>query len=181
MGTKYKNFNYLDQLKDTTIDLNDYLERFSTDRYEIKFNNYQPVVATVANIFEQYDLIQNFKDKASSFVTYKIKDKELIEDVAIKYYGSEDFWWVVALFNDINNPLVDWPKSEDQINYLVDLYLENENAFSKEGYYKILFDLNEQQRIIEVLKPEQMYDLVNQFRTTIIAQKKQTANFTIKL
>ena len=45
------------------------------------------------------------------FVQYDIKDYETPETVADSLYGSPEYHWVVLMFNDILNPLFEWPLS----------------------------------------------------------------------
>lgn len=164
----YTNYAFTDQLIDTTINLNAYIERYSDDRFELVLNNRQPVEATVKNIFEHSDLINQFKEKGSTFFIYYVEDGELPEDIAIKFYGSEDFWWAVILFNEIQNVMTDWPLTNTQLITLKDLYSTAEDAYSAEGYFELLSDWNEGRRKIEVLKTQHLYELITQFKSRLI-------------
>lgn len=175
------NFNFLDQLSDTKINLNVYLTKHSTDDYEFKFNNDQPIEASLKNIFSYYYLVSDFKEQGAAYITHKIKEGELPEDISIKYYDTEDFWWLIVAFNNIKNPLTEWPLTGDQINYMVDLYLEKENKYSKEGYFELIFDANENSRDIEILKKEQAYQLIAKFKSVILQDKISNDNFTLDL
>ena len=174
----YLNYAFTDQLKDTTINLNAYIEKWSDDRFTLNLNNMQPVEATVKNIFEHADLIDQFKSKGGSFIIHNVEDGELPEDLAIQYYGSEDFWWAIVLFNDIHNVFTDWPLTNDQLMNLRDLYTTNEDKFSAEGYYELLFDWNENRRKMEVLKVDQLYELIEQFKSRVYSE---TLNVNINL
>ncbi len=166
----YENFCYLDTLKDTTIDFTAYLEYFSDDTYTLEFSNSQPAIATLVNLFEKYTVIEDFKDKNASFTIHNIQEGELPEDVAIDYYGSEDFWWVILLFNDIQNPLTEWPLTVEQIQYLVDVYVEKENRYTYDAYYNLIFDWNENKRRVEVLTNDQLAAFILQFQQELVTQ-----------
>lgn len=161
------NFSWFDQLKDTTINFEKYIETFSTATYTIEFRNEQPVIATVANLFEKLDLVNDFKERGTSFIRYNIKEGELPEDVANTVYDSIDFWWVVLIFNGITNPLTQWPMRDEAIHYLADNLLTIENKYSRDTYYDLLFEQNEKLRVIDVLNPEQLNDLIFQYEDNI--------------
>lgn len=177
----FKNYSFLDQIKDVEIDLTDYLTRFSDSIHTLKFSNLQPVVATIKNIFEKQQLVKDYKEKGASFILHQIIDGELPEDVAIQYYDSEDFWWVVLLFNDIQSPLTEWPLTEDQMEYIANIKVEKENKYTKDAYKQLLFENNESKRSIEILKPAQLMDLISQFRNKFVEEENQTRNFTITI
>ena len=177
----YKNFNYIDQLSNTVVDLTEYLESFSDDNYSLKLSNRQPVKATVRNIFERLTLVQQFKEKGGSFRTYQILENELPEDVAIKFYGSEDFWWIVTLWNEIENPLTQWPMTEEQLNYLADVFYAKENKYTRKTYYDLFFDKNESLREIEVLNSTQVQKLISIIRNSILFSDSTGNTFKIRV
>lgn len=178
---KYKNFNFTDQLQNTTIDLTDYLTKFSDSNYTLELRNAQPVIATVANLFEKLTLVENFKEKGAQFRLYRVRDRELPEDVAIKFYGSEDFWWAVCLWNDIQSPMTQWPLTEEQLNFLADTYSTIEDKYPRDTYFNLLVDRNEDIREIEILAPAQLQELVFQLRNSVIAEDSLGNRFKIRL
>ena len=179
----YKNFSFLDQFQDVEIDFTKYLEEFSDEVYNLEFSNNQPAVITIKNLFEQSDIVSDYKDRGASFVLHNIKEKELVEDIAIQYYGSEDFWWVICSFNGIQNPLTEWPMTDEQIHYIIDdILVTKEDKYSKEGYFKLLDNMNERRRSIEVLKRIQLPELIFQFRNAILTEPNKFGNqFTIRI
>jgi len=174
----YPNYSFTDQLIDTTINLNAYITKYSDDRFTLNLNNKQPVIATVKNIFEHADLIDQFKEKGGTFLVHYVQEGELPEDLAIKYYGSEDFWWAIVLFNDMHNGFTDWPLTNDQLITLRDLYSSIEDKYSSDGYYTLLFDWNENRRKVEVLKIEHLYELIEQFKSRVFTN---TLNVNLNL
>lgn len=178
----YKTFSYLDQFPDIEIDLTRYIEKFDED-----FSNIQPVKTSYKNLFEQFHLIEDFLNRGATFEAFEIKEGQTVESVSAEKYGTIDLWWVVLLFNNIKNPFTEWVLKESQLVYLSDLLHEKENKFSKQGYYDILFNSNEQRRVINILKKEQVYELIDQFISTItnkeVNQTQTTSdnNFSIIL
>ena len=57
------------------------------------------------------------------YYSYTVKENERAEDVALDYYGSVDFVWLVYMANNIIDPYYEWPMDGQTFNdYLVDKY-----------------------------------------------------------
>ena len=171
----------MDQLQDTTVDLTAYLSKFSDSNYTLELRNAQPVVATIKNLFEKLTLIETFKERNAQFRLYRILDRELPEDVAIKFYGSEDFWWAIMLWNEIQSPLTEWPLTEEQLNFMADTLVTLEDKYPRATYYNLLVDRNEDIREIEILAPNQLQELIFQLRNSILAEDSKGNRFKIRL
>lgn len=55
------------------------------------------------NIWRTYS-INTTNANIKYFETYKLEDNDWWENIAFKYYGNVNLWWVIAMFNNINNP-----------------------------------------------------------------------------
>jgi hypothetical protein len=171
----------MDQLQDTTIDLTAYLNKFKDSNYTLELRNAQPVVSTIKNLFEKLTLIENFKQRNAKFRLYRVQDREMPEDVAIKWYGSEDFWWAIMLWNEIQSPLTEWPLTEEQLNFLADTYVTIEDKYPRQTYYNLLASRNEDIRQIELLDSNQLQELIFQFRNSVIAEDTKGNRFKIRI
>lgn len=40
----------------------------------------------------------------TEFVTHKVVNRDTLNSLALKYYNNPTFWWVIAYFNDIQDP-----------------------------------------------------------------------------
>lgn len=179
-----RNYSWLDQLKDTTIDFEKYIKTFSTATYTIEFSNRQPIVATIKNLFEKLDLIDDFKQRGTAFFVHNVTDGELPEDVSKRFYGTIDFWWVILVFNQITNPFTQWPMKDEALQYLSDEYLRIENKYPRDIYYSLLFEQNEKLRKLDILKPRQLQDLIFQYKNSVVADDSLNVinkQFTITL
>jgi len=168
----YENFSYFEQFSDMEIDLSRLLSYFSTDEYELKFDNTQPVIVKVKNLFEQFKIINNFKNDISTFNNYDIVDGERVETVSYKFYDTVDYWWIIYIFNEIKNPFFDWPLTESQIINLADTLSTSERRFPKDVYYNLIFDENEKRRNIIIPKKEMLSNIVWAFRSEIKEKRK---------
>lgn len=43
-------------------------------------------------------------DKSVSYVAHKLKDTDTLDSLALKYYNNPTYYWVIAFFNDIQDP-----------------------------------------------------------------------------
>ena len=173
MTTEYTYFNYLDQFVDINIDTSNVLNNF-TDK--IEFSNDQPLKVTLKNLFEQTQIIDSYKTKITLFQKYQIQDDEKIEYVSYKLYGIVDYWWVIAIFNGINNIFNEWPKNNEQLYYLANKLANEERKYSYDMYYNMLFQKNEEKRNILVLKQQYILDLVWEFRKFILQYNKNNVS-----
>lgn len=168
---KYQNLSYFDQFKDMEIDLSEYLTKLSSDEYKYEFSNIQPATCTVKNLFEQFRIIDQYKKSAAAFLRYSIKDGERLDNISYRFYETVDFWWLIALFNDIRNPFYDLPLNEQQIIELSEKLAEEEGKYPQKTYYKLIFEANETKRQIYIPRPGYVADIVWEFRKAIMAGK----------
>ncbi len=97
-----------------------YFEQFPQMLYDIKGNNKYKLVP---DIFRRIKVSNKIKDNITLLESYDVSDGEKPEDVAFKMYGDTEFFWVVCMINNIENPYYDWPLSNLQFeNYMKDKY-----------------------------------------------------------
>jgi len=106
-------------------------------------------------------------------------DGELPEDVAAKFYGIKEAWWIIFFFNGLKNAFTDWPLSGEQILYLTDLLVTKENKYSRDGYFVLLSDANEAKSRLEILDKTQVPNLINQFRQSIKDSKQRATDTSV--
>ena len=113
-----------------------YFDRFPLIRYDISKNGSERLVT---DILRRIAFRDRLITQASLFNDYAVKDGETPEMVAERIYGSPSFHWIVLLFNEIIDPYLEWPMSDNQ---LID-YLD------KKYPGKALFLLNETGNFLE--------------------------------
>ncbi len=52
-----------------------------------------------------YGLLSQLRDD-KEYVEHKIMERDTLESLAFKYYGRPDYYWVIAMFNNINDSFV---------------------------------------------------------------------------
>lgn len=59
------------------------------------------------------------------FLPYTVKQGERPEDIALLYYGSVDYTWLILLANNIIDPYLEWHLSDDDFDqYIMSKYAE---------------------------------------------------------
>lgn len=131
---------------------------------------------------------QKDKENADVYLIYHIKDGESAHGIADRIYDDEQLYWIILMFNDIINPISQWPMStrtlEDYINR------KYKNPDSLHHYESIKtgarvdhthpqhdrrgvtnreyeYEKNESKRKIKIPLPNYVSDLVNQKRQLI--------------
>jgi hypothetical protein len=83
----------------------------------------------LTNIISRFSFEQSFKDNASIFYEYEIRDGDTPEIIAGKIYGDSEKHWMILNFNDIIDPNYDWPLEQRTLSKFIDAkYIANANT-----------------------------------------------------
>lgn len=163
---KYENaeiFSYFDQFMEYQVDLTPYLKNFSTSAHSLKFSNKQPNNITIRDIFTKVIVEIDYKKYASNFETYSIKDNEDIFSICYRKYNKIDYWWIIFVLNNIQDPLRDWPFMHEEVIKLASILYEKEGKYTLDAYYNLLFERNEKKRIIILPDMSTIREMLTQF------------------
>lgn len=83
----------MDTLKNKMYAKFDYLSRYTNTPYYYDTLNDRQVCGIGTNL-----------KTTSEFVTHVVKSNDTLHSLALKYYNNPTFWWVIAYFNDIQDP-----------------------------------------------------------------------------
>jgi hypothetical protein len=75
----------------------------------------------MTNILVRSSFLREITENSAIFYEYEIKDGETPEVIASKLYGDPKRFWIVLLFNKLNNPLYDFPLT----NLELDSFIQN--------------------------------------------------------
>jgi hypothetical protein len=177
-----------------------YFSKLPLTTYELNSNT-----TVVRDILTRVAFISEYKPYSDLYNNYFIMDGETPQSVALKFYKSTSYHWVVLLFNEIHNPLFDWPLNQLTLtNRIIDFYGEavanetrhyemdgvivGEYKEFKQGitwippenpgvadnleYTNITFmdyenRLNDEKRVIKIMRPELLGDFVAQFEESM--------------
>jgi hypothetical protein len=82
-------------------------------------------VNLVTNIMTRFKFENKFKENTVVYYDYVISDGETPEMIADKFYGSSERHWIILNLNDIINPYLDWPMSENSLIRFIDKKYES--------------------------------------------------------
>jgi len=94
---------------------------------------------TMTNIVTRTYLISQTAKEPLLYYEYSLKDSDLPEIVANKYYGAPEQFWLLSLSNQSKflDPQWDWPLTLQNFNlYLTDKYGSVSNAISEIHHYE---------------------------------------------
>lgn len=83
----------MDTLKNKTYANFDYLSRYTNTPYYYDTLRDRHVYGIGTNI-----------KTTTEFVTHIVRSNDTLSSLALKYYNNPTFWWVIAYFNDIQDP-----------------------------------------------------------------------------
>ena len=138
-------------------------------------------VASRNNLFERTELEK-----------YTITDGDTPENLAYRYYGSTQYYWVILLCNDIVDPREDWPKSQSALldfvtkkygdegvneihhyNNLEGLHVDYDPVAYANGdqvalsNYDYEFEINDSKRNIVLLRNNRLIQFVDHYQRLI--------------
>jgi len=72
--------------------------------------------------------------------------------------------------------------TEEQVNYIVDTYYEKENKFSRDGYYRLVFTKNEDNKKLRILSKRDLDKFIETI-DNMVTSKELSNNpaFTIQI
>lgn len=114
--------------------------------YDLTGDPNQVTAQTVTNITKRVAFIKDLQSQASLYYDYVIKQHDTPENIADRYYGSPEYFWIVLLFNTIMDPELDWPKTDKILSqFIIDKYgLSHINDAHHYELVVEIFDVNSQ-------------------------------------
>ena len=102
----------------------------------------------IADFWNAYQITNEFKSQSELFETYKTSDQERWDLIAQQFCEERELWWLIALFNDIEDP------------------------------FAIYFDLDVPQSIkqLRILRPENVPLVLNEIRDRLLALEVKRLN-----
>ena len=77
----------------------------------------------VTNLLRRVQMKKGLKESAALFDLYDIMGEDTPESVSEQYYGDQQYYWIILLFNDVKDRFYDWPLTAGQFEkYVQDKY-----------------------------------------------------------
>lgn len=85
----------MDKLKNKTFQQYDYTCRYTGVPYYYNTEDQKYIYGLSSNMI-----------KDISWVAHKVKQEDTLDSLALNYYNNPTLWWVVAFYNDIQDPFI---------------------------------------------------------------------------
>jgi hypothetical protein len=73
----------------------------------------------VKNIFTRVKMLDSIINNIDVYYTYQVKDSDTPQNIAYKYYGSAERYWIILFTNQIIDPYYQWPLNLDVFNQTI--------------------------------------------------------------
>ncbi len=83
----------MDRLKDKKYKQFEYVCRYTAFPYYYHTEDKKFVYGTTAHI-----------DKNISYLIHKVRQEDTLDSLSLLYYGRPDYYWIIADYNDIQDP-----------------------------------------------------------------------------
>jgi len=112
-----------------------YFNNFKGMTYTLEANTIPNQVLT--NVLARVAFREGLISDAHLFYPYQVKESDSPEIIAHKLYGSPHDYWIVTLFNNIIDPLMDWPMTYISFQaYIIEEYGSLETAQTTIHHYE---------------------------------------------
>jgi hypothetical protein len=59
---------------------------------------------TIIDVWSAYRISPEFKEQNFTFDYYTVKENDRWDIISERLYGKREYWWIIAMFNDIDDP-----------------------------------------------------------------------------
>jgi hypothetical protein len=100
---------------------------------------------TLSDFWRSWQITKEFKDRVKVFSLVKIKETDRWDTLAEYYYGDRRLWWIIALFNDMDDPFKIYHDKTipSAVNYIKIIKIEDITLLISEiRKHRLSFDKN---------------------------------------
>jgi len=126
------------------------------------------VIKDIFDLYKSFKAIEKYQTDLNYYYSYEIIEGEKWEDLVIKHYGNKNLniFWILVILNDIIDIFYDFPLTSIELENSTG-YSTRDNTISLELFNNII-DLNDEKRIIKILKKEYLSSFENDFFKALI-------------
>ena len=126
-----------------------FIPNIEYDKKPIQYPFSESDFVVAKNFFRRYQVNPDVFSYAVYFKKYSIEEGERLDTIAEKAYGNPFFDWVIALTNNMINPLFDLPLSQNDLRkFLESTY---NDPYSTIKHYKVIDDKEQIQMFGQVI------------------------------
>lgn len=117
--------------------MSNYFSYFPKISHDLKSDK-KPIL--LQNILRRFKVASGVKDAVGVYHVYDVQAGDRPDTIAHKYYGSSKYAWVVLHFNNIENPVFDWPLFDPEFDdYIAGKYGSIATAQSNIHEYRWIY------------------------------------------
>jgi hypothetical protein len=77
-------------------------------------------IQTIRNIMLRAKIRDSIKKSVATYFDYEMKEMQTPQEIAHKFYGDSDLFWIIFMMNDIVDPYYDLPLSSRSLEKYID-------------------------------------------------------------
>lgn len=118
--------------------MGNYLDLFPKIQYTLEgTDNQYPNYTTITNITYRIGMIKEVLTNFAAYTKYTVKEGETPEQLADRFYGDPEAYWIILYANNIYDAQYGWPLSYKDFNaYIVSKYGSIESAQTTYHHYE---------------------------------------------
>ena len=118
--------------------MGNYLDLFPKIQYTLEGNDSQyPNYTTITDITYRIGMIKEVLTNFAAYTEYTVKEGETPEQLANRFYGDPEAYWIILYANNIYDANYGWPLSYKEFNaFIVSKYGSNETAQTTFHHYE---------------------------------------------
>ena len=113
--------------------------------------------STYKNLYLRYDINTLLDGYQNIYITVQASDISSLESLSMQFYETKQYFWIIALANNMTDCLYDFPLKNEEIRELAQKQFDAgiyPTGYSVDQIYQDLYDENEDKKIIKILRPE---------------------------
>ena len=80
-------------------------EQYKDYNYTSRFSAF-PIYYNKEDDKYMYGLLKQLDTENTLYSVHILRDFDTLDSLALKYYGRPDLYWVIAMFNKVNDPFI---------------------------------------------------------------------------
>ena len=150
----------------------------------------------IRNFLKKFSFRKVIRENSSAYSSWIVREEDTPELMAHRIYNSPYYDWIILLFNQIINPLFEWPLSEREVFRLCETKYGVSNVYTHHHYksdtpveiedlpkdiivdsryakkisvtnHQYEFEINDKKREIILLKPEYLSQVLQEWENII--------------
>jgi hypothetical protein len=155
--------------------MSNYFSYFPTTAHDLKGDG---KTVYLQNILRRFKIRSSVKNKVGTFHKYDIQAGDRPDTIANKFYGNSKWAWVVLHYNDIQDPIWEWPMFDPMFNdYVSQKYGSIASAQSTVHEYRWIYQPKE--ITFDGIVTEEKYHVIDltKYNTLAPAERKSVTQY----